>query len=154
MYILTFNLESTIAQFSQGSVYEKHTAYLTDDNETTCIQILPTTSRLDLFKIKIFSSKLCSNVSKVDVILLNLPCSLNSIAVYSPTVANQVTDDRFIGYFQKYKYYDSDISGSQYMCSFVISDENNLTCDYVFIVLHHIPTSKHIEICEIIFDMN
>ena len=149
-----FNLESTITQLPQGSVYEKYITYLTDDNDTTCVQILPSSSRLDLFKIKIFNSKLCSNVSKVDVMLVNLPCSPNNIVVYSPTVANKVTYDQFTGRFQRYKYCNNDATRSQYVCSFVISDENNLTCDFVFIVLHHIPTSEHVEICEIAFDVN
>ena len=85
------------------------------------------------------------------MILLNLPCSPN-IAVYSTTVANKVTNNHFTGYFQKYRHYDSDMSSSQYVCSFVISDENNLTCDFVFIVLHSISTSEHIQLCEIVFD--
>ena len=149
MCFSAFNLEPTIAQWPQGSVYEKYTAYLTDDNDTTCIQVLPASSKLDLFKIKLFSSKLCLNISRVGVTLVNLRCSPNNIAVYSQSVANKVTDYHFTGYFQKYKYCDSDITGSQHVCSFVISDENNLICDFVFVVLHHISASEHIQICEI-----
>ena len=155
VFLSAFILESTIVQFPLGSVYEKHTAYLTDDNTTTCLQIQPTTSRLNLFELKLFSSEMCSDVLKVDVTFTNLSCSANHVPVivYSPTIVNGGLTSVFTEHVAQSKCNESEFTETQYVCSYKISDGEISTCDFLYIFLPKIP-SEYVQICEITFNVN
>ena len=152
-FLSAFILESTIAEFPQGSVYEKHTAYLTDDNTTTCIQIQPTNSRLNLFELKLFSSVMCSDVLKVDVTFTNLSCNANHVVVYSPTIVNGGSACAFTEHLKQSKCNVSEFTETQYVRSYKISDDESSTCDFLYIFLPKIP-SEYVQICEITFYVN
>ena len=153
VFLSAFILETTITQFPQGSVYEKHTAYLTDDNTTTCVQIQPTTSRLNLFELKLFSSDMCSDVLKVDVTFTNLSCSGNHVVVYSPTIVNGGSTSVFTEHVAQSKCNVSGFTETQYVCSYKISDDESSTCDFLYIFLPKIP-SEYVQICEITFNVD
>ena len=108
---------------------------------------------MNLFELKVFSSDMCSDVLKVDVTFTNLSCNANHVVVYSPTIVNGGLTSVFTEHEAQSKYNASDITGSQCVCSYKISDDESSTCDFLYIFLPKIP-SEYVQICEITFNVN
>ena len=140
-------------KFSIGSIYEQHAAYLTDKDDTTCLQVQQPTSTQNFLKFKIFNYNLCLNASMITLITENIPCDGNRMVIYSPNVANEISACDFTGYFIKYENNGQSENGMKYECKYVITDENIVTCDFVFVAIYNVPTGAT-KMCEISFNIN
>ena len=136
--------------FSVNSKYEDQTALLTDGNDTTCIELYPSTSGPNLFKMKIFNAQLCLNVSTVTIVTENLCCDTNGIIVYSSLEANELGRNEFTGNFKEFKYTGKAHVGNKNECTFVTKDEKSGTCDFVYIFVFQAEVAS--KVCEIRFN--
>ena len=83
----------------------------------------------------------------------NIPCDGDRMVIYSPNMANIKSACDFTGKFKQYNYYDKSVHGTKYECKYVISDENVVTCDFVYIAMSKILNDNS-KVCEINFNIN
>ena len=81
----------------------------------------------------------------------NVPCEGNRMVIYSLNMANIKSVCDFTGKFKEYNYKGQSLDGTKYYCKYVISDENVVACDFVYIAMSKILNDNS-KVCEISFD--
>ena len=145
-----FNLEETITTLSTASIYDPQVPYLLDNDDSTCFQVCAPTSSSDFFNVKIFNYQLCLNVSTISVQTENIPCAENGMVVYTANVANQVSTPDFLGQLKEIDNTIHTNDGVKYNCSYIIHNENTVTCVFVYLALLNVPNTRS-KLCGIDF---
>ena len=143
-------MEETITTLSAASIYGPQVPYLLDNDDSTCFQVCAPTSSSDFFNIKIFNYQLCLNASTISVQTENIPCAENGMAVYTANVENQVSTSDFLGQLKEIDNTVHSNDGVKYNCSYIIHDENAMTCDFVYLALLNVADTRS-KLCGIDF---
>ena len=137
-------MEETITTLSAATIYGPQVPYLLDNDDSTCFQVYAPTSSSDFFNIKIFNYQLCLNASTISLQTENIPCAENGMVVYTANSANQDSTSDFLGQLNEIDNTVHTNDGVKCNCSYIIHDQNTVTCDFVHLALLNVPntTSK------------
>ena len=72
------------------------------------------------------------------------------MVVYTANVANQVSTSDFLGQLKEIGNAVHSTDGVKYNCSYIIHDENAMTCDFVYLALLNVADTRS-KLCGIDF---
>ena len=80
----------------------------------------------------------------------NIPCAENGMVVYTANVENQVSTSDFLRQLKEIDNTVHSNGGVKYNCSYIIHDENAMTCDFVYLALLNVADTRS-KLCGIDF---